>query len=67
MNNNTDGNITIRNIDIPFGRLVVILLKLMLASIPAILLFYIILFVFVIGFMAVFGGGAALLQQLFLK
>ncbi len=33
-------NVTVNDIDIPFGRMVVILLKLMLAAIPAALLFY---------------------------
>ena len=32
--------VTITNIDIPFGRLIVIMLKMMLASIPAILIMY---------------------------
>ena len=67
MNTNTDANITIRNIDIPFWRLVVILLKLMLASLPALLLFYLVLLVIVIGVMAVFGGGVAVLQHLMVK
>lgn len=31
---------TITDIDIPFGRLVVIILKFMLAAVPAIILFY---------------------------
>ncbi len=32
--------VTLTNIDIPFGRLIVIMLKTMLASIPAILIMY---------------------------
>ncbi len=32
--------VTITNIDIPFGRLIVIMLKTMLASIPAVLIMY---------------------------
>ena len=44
---------TITDIRIPFGRMVAIILKWMLASIPAILLMYLILF----GIMLVFAGG----------
>ncbi len=40
-----DQNITITDIRIPFGRMVAIILKWMLASIPAILLMYLIFFV----------------------
>ena len=52
--------VRITDIDIPLGRLVVILLKLMLASIPAVLLFYIITFAVVLGVAAILGGLGAL-------
>tara|TARA_R110000850_G_scaffold9033_18_gene33362 strand:- start:848 stop:1063 length:216 start_codon:yes stop_codon:yes gene_type:complete len=47
---------TITNIDIPFGRMVAIILKWMLASIPAMLLLYAVMAVISVGFMLVFGG-----------
>jgi hypothetical protein len=55
---------TITDIDIPFGRLVVMMLKLMLASIPALLCFYAIIGAIALVLTLVFGGGAALLQNL---
>jgi hypothetical protein len=55
---------TIKDIDIPFGRLVAIMLKMMLASIPAILILYALMFAFALILMAVFGGGAALFNNL---
>jgi len=55
---------TLTDIDIPFGRLVIIMLKFMLASIPAVLCFYAIVGAVVLVFTLVFGGGAALLQNL---
>lgn len=64
MNQNQSTPTVITDINIPFGRLVVIMLKMMLAAIPAILIFYIMAFVFALILMAVFGGGAALLQNL---
>lgn len=64
MNPNEPASITIRDIDIPFGRLVAILLKTMFAAIPAIILFYLIAFLFVFIAMAVLGGGAALFNGL---
>lgn len=54
---------TVTDINIPFGRLVMIMLKLMLASIPALILFYIIIGGLFLLIMLVFGGGAALLQN----
>ncbi len=60
--NNSD--ITVRDIDIPFGRLVVIILKVMLASIPAIIVFYAIMFAIIMMFALVFGGGIGLLDHL---
>ncbi len=62
--NPSENPITIRDIDIPFSRMVVILLKLMLASIPALILFYIIVAIITVITMAVFGGGVALLGGL---
>jgi hypothetical protein len=58
-----DQNTTITDIRIPFGRMVAIILKFMLASIPAIILMYIIIFGIII---AVGGGlgGLALLSHL---
>ena len=44
------------DVDIPFGRLVVILLKTMIASIPALICFYIFLAIIGLIFMLVFGG-----------
>tara|TARA_R110002111_G_scaffold6206_1_gene27691 strand:- start:116 stop:307 length:192 start_codon:yes stop_codon:yes gene_type:complete len=58
MNVNNE-NMTIRDIDIPFGRLVVIMLKIMLAAIPAIILFYIICGIVFGIFAMIFGFGAA--------
>ncbi len=57
-----DRKITIQDIDIPFGRMVSIMLKVMIASIPAMLLFYAIFGILAVIVMAIFGGGAALLQ-----
>lgn len=51
---------TITDIDIPFGRLVMIMLKMMLASIPAIMLMYAVMFVIFMVMMLVFGGLGAL-------
>lgn len=51
---------TITDIDIPFGRMVMIMLKMMLASIPAIIVMYAIMFVVVFGLAIVFGGLGAL-------
>jgi hypothetical protein len=52
---------TITDVRIPFGRMVAIILKWMLASIPAILLMYLIMFVF----MLLFAGGIGSLAALF--
>jgi len=56
---------TVTDIDIPFGRMVLIILKLMLASIPALLLFYIILIPVFMLFGLGLGGCAALLSAPF--
>ena len=58
-----DNRITLTNIDIPFGRMIIIILKVMLASIPAMLLLYAVIF----GIMLLFGlglGGCAALMAL---
>ncbi len=56
--------IVVNDIDIPFGRLVLILLKVMLASIPAIILFYAVFFGIILIVALLFGGSAALFQHL---
>ena len=55
---------TIEDIDIPFFRLVLIILKFMIASIPALIVFYILVFLVIAVFFALFGGGLAVLQTL---
>ena len=40
--------VTLSNINIPFGRLVIIMLKWMLAAIPALILFYIVILTLVL-------------------
>jgi hypothetical protein len=62
MNPSSPSSVTVRDIDIPFGRLVAVLLKLMLAAIPAMILFYLIAFFFIFIVIAVFGSGAALFR-----
>jgi len=60
--------VTITNIDIPFGRLILIILKWMFASIPAMIFFYLIVggivLIFALIISAVTGGGGAFLDQL---
>lgn len=51
---------TITDIDIPFGRMVMIILKAMLAAIPAMLLFYLIMIPIFLLFGLGLGGCAAL-------
>jgi hypothetical protein len=60
MAKNTDSSTVLRDIDIPFFRLVMIILKFMIASIPAMIVFYALLFLIALGFAAAFGGGASL-------
>ena len=55
---------TITNIEIPFGRMVMIILKMMLASIPAVILFYLIMLIPMMLFAGVFGGLGAFLSTL---
>lgn len=47
----------ITDIQIPFGRMVTIILKWMLASIPAIILMYLVMFAIMVVFALVFGVG----------
>ena len=59
----TEAHTTITDVDIPFGRMVMIILKFMLASIPAMLLFYAV----IMGIMLIFGmglGGCAALMAI---
>ena len=63
MRNERSTSTIIRDIDIPFFRMVAIMLKFMFASIPALILFYAILFVFALAVAAVFGGAAGLLNH----
>lgn len=56
--------VTIKDIDIPFGRLVSIMLKTMLASIPAMVIFYLILGAVFLVFAMFAGGIGAVLQGL---
>ena len=56
-------NTVITDIQIPFGRMVAIILKWMLASIPAMILMYLIMFGIMIIFAGGLGGCAALLSQ----
>lgn len=56
--------VTVTNIDIPFGRLVTIMLKMMLASIPAILILYAIMGAVALVLTALFGVGGAFLNNM---
>lgn len=58
-----ENNVTLTDIDIPFGRLVGIILKLMLAAIPAVLLLYAVIFATALIFGLGLGGCAALLSM----
>ena len=58
-----DHRTTITDISIPFGRMIVIILKWMLASIPAMILMYIIMFGIMLIFAGGLGGLTALLSQ----
>ena len=53
----------ITDIQIPFGRMIAIILKWMLASIPAIILMYLVIFGIMLIFAGGLGGLAALLSQ----
>lgn len=56
---------TVTDIDIPFGRMVMIILKTMLAAIPAVLLFYLIMIPIFLLFGLGLGGCAALMSAPF--
>lgn len=58
-----DSRITVTDIDIPFGRMIMIILKLMLASIPAVLLLYAVVFGVALLCGLGLGGCAALLAM----
>lgn len=55
--------VTLTNVDIPFGRMVMIILKWMLASIPAALLMWLIIGLIMLVFGAGIGGCAALMPR----
>lgn len=57
----SENNTTITDIRIPFGRMVAIILKWMLASIPAVILMYLIMF----GIMLICGVGLGGIAALF--
>lgn len=61
--NNDKGTTIVSDIDIPFGRMVIVILKAMLAGIPAFLLFYLVLILVVAFFGALFGSGLAIFGQ----
>ena len=54
---------TITDIRIPFGRMVAIILKWMLASIPAMILMYLVMFIIMIIFAGGLGGLTALMSK----
>jgi len=54
----------ISDIDIPFGRMVVLILKAMIASIPALICFYLMLAIIGLIFMMAFGGIGAIVHAL---
>jgi hypothetical protein len=58
-----ENKVTLTDIDIPFGRMISIMLKLMLAAIPAILLLYAVIFGIALLFGLGLGGCAALLSM----
>ena len=53
---NDNNNITITDIDIPFGKLVTFGIKWMLAMIPAVIVFYMVI-LFIVGIIGVAGFG----------
>jgi hypothetical protein len=54
--------VTLTDVDIPFGRMVIIILKWMLASIPAVILLWIVVGLITLVFGAGIGGCAALMS-----
>jgi hypothetical protein len=55
-----EARITISNIDIPFGRMVAIILKWMLASIPAVIIMWMVMMAVTLIFGGALAGCAAL-------
>ena len=58
---------TITDINIPFGRIVAIIIKWMLASIPAIIILYVVMAFIMLGVITIFGGiigGSGILDNL---
>lgn len=55
---------TITDIDIPFGRLIMIMLKFMLASIPAVLVMYAIMGAIILVLALFFGGMEAFMKAM---
>jgi hypothetical protein len=58
--NDLERRVVLHDIVIPFGRLVAVLLKIMIAAIPALLLFYAVIGVIVLVVAAFFGAAAAI-------
>ena len=56
--------VTVRDIDIPFGRLVMIFIKLVLAMIPALIVVYVLIGAVGIVLIMLFGGVGGLEQML---
>lgn len=54
-----DNRVVVTDIDMPFGRMVVFILKLMLASIPAVILFYFLIALLMLIVASIFGGAFA--------
>ena len=61
--NQGEGRVSVVDIDIPFGRMVIIILKWMLASIPAMLVMYAFMGLIWLFIVIVFGGLAAILSS----
>ncbi len=55
-----EARITISNVDIPFGRMVAIILKWMLASIPAVIIMWMVMMAVTLIFGGALAGCAAL-------
>lgn len=53
---NDNKKVVVTDIKMPFGSMVIFLVKLSLASIPALLIFYFVLFVFAMIFVLLFGN-----------
>ncbi len=59
----SEDQVVLTDVRIPFGRMVMIILKFMLASIPAVLLLYAVIFAIMLICGVGIGGCAALLSQ----